>query len=83
VTYSALVTDALSVPAPLGWCSWCLSDHQEESQAVTLFNGTALCSSCNGRAHRQENEMVQEYTEQIERNQRETEEMENLGRPGL
>ncbi len=84
MTYSALVANASSVPAPLGWCSWCLSDHQRENQAVTLFSGTPLCSSCNGRAHRHENEMVQEYTEHIERSQRETEQMwQNLGRPGL
>jgi hypothetical protein len=74
------VTNATSVPTPLGWCSWCLGDHQEENQAVTLFNGTALCRSCNETANQNMNEAVQESAERFEA----TEEMlRGLGRPGL
>jgi accessory colonization factor AcfC len=79
-----VVTNATSVPAPLGWCSWCLGDRQEEHQAVTLFNGAALCRSCNEAANKHANETAQENAEMLERSQRETEEMwRRLGRPGF
>jgi hypothetical protein len=35
---------------PLGLCSWCLENTDRRVPAVTLFEGTALCASCNSRA---------------------------------
>src|SRR4051812_22842090 len=62
-TYGETVTNPTSVPAPLGWCSWCLGDHQEEHQAVTIFDGTALCRSCNETANENMNQAAADRDE--------------------
>ena len=41
---------ATSVP-PLGLCSWHLEHTDLKVAAVTTFEGTALCASCNSRAY--------------------------------
>jgi hypothetical protein len=41
---------------PLGLCSWHLENTDLRVPAVTLFEGTALCESCNSDAHNMSDE---------------------------
>jgi hypothetical protein len=77
------MTDPTSVPSPLGWCSWCLGDEHEQHQAVTLFDGTALCQSCNERANSNVNEAEQERADLLTQMETRNNEMfRQMGRPG-
>jgi hypothetical protein len=42
--------------APLGLCSWHLENTDLRVPAITLYEGTALCESCNSDAHNMSDE---------------------------
>ncbi len=43
---------------PFGLCSWCLENTDLPVPAVTMFEGTALCASCNSRAQSESDDEV-------------------------
>jgi hypothetical protein len=58
-------------------------DDQVEHQAVTLFDGTALCRSCNERANRNTDSMQEQMAETMMQSQEQVNEaIQQLGRPG-
>jgi hypothetical protein len=57
---------------------------EEEHQAVTLFDGTALCRSCNETANQNMNEQGQDVEDMLAGVQQRNQEMfRGLGRPGF